>query len=89
MRTIYKYEIETTDTQELNLPYGAEILCVQVQNGKPCIWALIDTEQNLIDEHTIITVGTGHRLGYTFSKANYLGTYQLQGGALVFHVFIS
>ena len=89
MRTIYKYEIETTDTQVLKLPQGAKILCVQVQNEKPCIWALIDTYEDDLYAHTITIVGTGHSVPDNFGAHNYLGTYQLQGGALVFHVFVN
>jgi hypothetical protein len=28
--------------QEIEMPIGAEILCIQTQNEKPCIWAKVD-----------------------------------------------
>jgi hypothetical protein len=89
MRTVFKYPIETTDTQELKLPQGSTILCVQVQNGQPCVWVILDSEVNVNRIYTLTTLGTGHRLSYNLAADNYLGTYQLQGGALVFHVFVN
>lgn len=35
MIKIYKFPIETTDVQNIAMPSGAEILCVQVQHGIP------------------------------------------------------
>jgi len=88
MRTIFKYPIATTDVQTINIPHGSQILCVQVQHGNAQIWALVDTNEGMQTTHTIVTVGTGHKLPSDIGATNYLGTYQLQGGALVFHVFI-
>ena len=86
MQTIWKYELETTDTQEVNIPLGAKILDVQVQHGKPCLWALVDTDRRL--RKTIIsTYGTGHNVDRTIAKI-YIGTYQLSNGDFVFHVFV-
>ncbi len=85
MKTIWKYSIETTDIQLVVMPKGAQILTVQTQNGLPCLWALVDTnspnEQRLIRTH-----GTGHDV-FGSQNLQYIGTYQLEGGALIFHVF--
>lgn len=37
MKKIYKYRIEVTDDQNIEMPVGAKILTVQTQNGVPCI----------------------------------------------------
>jgi hypothetical protein len=42
MKTIWKFPIATVDQQSLPIPAGAEMLCVQVQHGEPCIWALVN-----------------------------------------------
>ena len=42
MKTIYKYELNLYGTTTLDLPIGAEILTVQIQFDKICIWALIN-----------------------------------------------
>ena len=67
------------------MPEGARLLTVQIQDGMPQLWALVDEKAPIIDR-TIATYGTGNSLpdGYL---GEYIGTYQFGGGALVFHVF--
>lgn len=84
---IYKYPIQVTDKQTIKLPAEYQILCVQVQETIPCIWALIDPD-NPEQEVFIETIGTGHPILYEGrTRRSYIGTYQIQGGSLVFHVF--
>ena len=84
MRTIYKYPIETTDTQIVMMPQQAKILTVQVQHGRPCLWAEVNTI--FAPERVVIeTYGTGHQI--LRGKREYIGTYQLYGGDLIFHVY--
>lgn len=84
MKTIYKYSIETTDEQNINMPEMAEILTVQIQYGRPYIWALVDTE-NEQGVKTIEVFGTGNPI--PDGVRSYIGTYQLLNGELIFHVF--
>lgn len=86
MKTIWKFPIETMDRQALPLPRGARILAVQVQHGQPCIWAIVDPKA---DKETVeIRIhGTGHGLSEDSHTYDYIGTYQLRDGELVFHVF--
>lgn len=87
MNTIWKYVLDTTDTQTIEMPSGAKVLTVQVQNGEPCIWALVNTD-NKIEERTFRIYGTGHHMDYKYvDKETYIGSYQLSGGLLVFHLF--
>lgn len=85
MNKIYKFQLEVTDTQIINLSRHAHVLSVQVQNGIPCIWALVGAHVVLDVPYKIDTYGTGHRV--SDSPGSFLGTYQLGDGALVFHVF--
>lgn len=80
---IFKYPLEATDVQYLELPARAQFLTVQVQNGIPCLWALVDPTQKK-ELRRIRTIGTGHPIENDFDST-YLATYQLPG--LVFHVF--
>lgn len=82
MRTIYKYPFEITDVFTIKMPGHSKILDVKMQNGTPCIWALVDTEEPEI-EKTFYLYGTGHK----FTKGEYVGTFQVNGGELVFHLF--
>lgn len=84
METIYKYPIKIIDEQIVTMTEGADILCVQIQNGMPCLWALVDPDIEETETVVIRTIGTGHK----FSDGDsclYIGTYQLP--SLVFHVF--
>lgn len=40
------------------MPKGAEILCVQVQNRNPVIWAKVNLD-NKIEKRSFIVCGTG------------------------------
>ena len=86
-KTIWKFQLETIDNQTLKMPVGAEILTVQTQFEKPCLWALVDPNAEKEDRFIEIFV-TGHAVSYDVSvEMKYIGTYQLHGGSLVFHVF--
>lgn len=87
MKTIYKYQLEVTDEQVIKMPAYAEILTVQIQDGIPCIWVAVNTVFADRD-YKIRTIGTGNPIEKEF-KGRYIGTYQLQNGSLVFHVFLT
>ena len=84
METIWKYKLETIAYQEIEMPVEAKILTVQIQNETPYIWVLCDP--NIRKQPRLIRIiGTGHEREYI--EGTYIGTYQLNDGALVFHVF--
>jgi hypothetical protein len=56
-KVIYKYEVDTI----VVMPIGAEILTVQLQNGKPWIWALVD-KNNQLEERNFDIRGTGYEI---------------------------
>lgn len=84
MRTVYKYPLEVGRT-ELKMPVGATVLDVQMQSGKPTLWALIDLQQQAEERRIFDVYGTGHRMP-NFPGA-YIATVQTFGGNLVWHVF--
>lgn len=84
-RTIWKYDLDTQDEVVLDIPKGAEILTVQMQFGKPCMWVMVDPKAD--KEHRVFEiVGTGNPMEIN-EERQYVATYQLMQGALVFHVF--
>jgi len=91
MKTIWKYELKVTDEQVISVPVGAQALAVQVQGvglcGALCIWALVDSEAEL-RHRTVYIHGTGHEVSLGAQSGRHIGTVQLAGGALVFHVFV-
>lgn len=87
-KVIWKYELAVKDIQDIEIPHGSILLSVQVQFGVPCLWALVfDTaaEKEVI---RLRTIGTGNEiLDEDFNPKDFLGTYQMHGGAFVGHVF--
>lgn len=87
MRSIWKYQITTKDEQTIAMPGGAELLTIQMQFDNLCVWALVDPDKPT-KERTIRIFGTGHPIDADELRVmRYLGTYQLNGGALVFHAY--
>jgi hypothetical protein len=88
MKSVYKYDLEVTDKQVIKLPKFSDILSIQVQNGKPRLWVMIDKEETEIVDRVLYTYGTGHDIDEKDENPLFFhGTYQLDGGTLVFHVF--
>lgn len=85
-KVIYKYQLETTGIQRIYMPFNAEILTTQVQNGILCIWALVNPETIHTECRTIEIHGTGNPM-VSDVKRKYIGTYQTLNGAFVGHVF--
>lgn len=85
MMAIWKFPLKAQDVQSIEMPAGATILTVQTQGGQPCLWAKVDAAKPKT-KRVFETFGTGHPIPETHERA-YLGTYQLVGGALVFHVY--
>ena len=81
---IWKFPLAMTDVQELQMPEGALMLCVQVQRNVPCLWALCD-ETAPKRPRGISIYGTGHPV--SAAPKTYIGTFQIAGGDLVFHAF--
>ena len=84
-RSVWKFPLEATDEQSIDMPDGAEILCVQMQGSMPTLWALVDPLAPKVARHFRVA-GTGHAIK-TFDLPKYIGTFQLAAGSLVFHVF--
>ena len=88
VQTIWKFPIETTDFQNLVMPKGAKVLCVQIQDDNPFIWAMVDPSAEK-EERSFLVLGTGHPVQTEDLNLDYIGTYQLKNGLLVFHLFES
>ena len=86
MKTIWKFPLQVTDEQFVEMPPGSEILCVQTQRETPTLWARVNESNRPNVFKTIIIVGTGHKVP---EKANllYVGTFQIMDGSFVGHVF--
>lgn len=81
MKTIWKFPLAADGL--VRMPIGAEILSVQVQDGQPVIWALVDSDAET-ETRMFRVVATGQHFAPR-PEDRYVGTMQL--GQLVFHIF--
>ena len=84
MKTIWKYKLEVIDKQTISIPTFGEILCVMVQDDKPCIWVSVNP-QNDFEQRTFIIKGTGHNI--IEYNIKYIGSFLLMSGTFVGHLF--
>lgn len=85
MFVIHKYPLPLQDAQNLRVPNGTQILTVQVQAGVPCLWVLKDMTQKIEENIYINIYETGREI--LRKPGKYIGTYQVNNGQYVFHVF--
>jgi len=82
---IFKYVLPLSDDPIVPMPIGAEVISAQGQDLTPVIWAIVDPDQPTVQRRFRI-VGTGHPCeDVDFDQ--FVGTVQLHGERLVFHVF--
>lgn len=82
---IWKFRLDAERRASIEMPKESKILCLQMQEGWPHLWALVD-ESNSYERRTFEICGTGWALDEDIDSKNYIGTYQ-PGNGLVFHVF--
>lgn len=87
MNAIWKFPFEITDDFEIEMPEEAKLLTVATQGDVPCLWAMVDPEAPK-EMRKFYLAGTGHPLHNEYMNDNsYVGSFQMKGGALVFHLF--
>lgn len=88
MLTIYKYVIngEPGEAFRVPMPGNAELLDVQMQHGRPVLWALVDTDQPVGEGCRFVVYGTGAPVNPALSL-KYVGTFQVNEGIFVWHLF--
>lgn len=82
--SIWKYQLEITDRQNVVMREGAQILTAQMQNGTLCLWAMLNPSAPR-ERREIEIIGTGNPA--EAADRRYIATVQMAGGALVWHVF--
>jgi hypothetical protein len=102
LKTVWKVMLPKNDTFDLELPLGAEILAFAAQYEEPCIWMLVDPEEKKTEKRSFRLAGTGHKIKVPEAKPPigisgrstvetptmaHIGTCQLAGGSLIFHLF--
>lgn len=82
---IFKYDLSAEDLQTLKLPVGSELLTVQIQDGAPRLWAVVDAEETRTEDHIVGVALTGHPIPWGVEK--HLGTVQIPTTGFVYHFF--
>lgn len=85
MTKVYKFPLEISDEQKVLMPDGSKVLTVQVQKGKPCLWAECNPDKEPV-LRTFLIRGTGHPIDDDIKK-EYIGTIQILESQIVYHVF--
>lgn len=80
-KIIYKYPVSPRFS--LSLPDKSQILTIQVQNGIPVLWALLDLDKPIFIR-SFECFATGESI-YNSEGFIYIGTFQTDN--LVFHLF--
>lgn len=86
MKTIHKYELKVTDMQVIQMPEHAKVLSANVQHGTVYIWAMVRTENKMVDRKVYMH-GTGHTV-LCGDKAQFVETVMLYDGNIVLHIFV-
>lgn len=80
---IWKFEVKNG---LISMPKGAKILSIQTQKNYPQMWVWVDPSQPKEDRYFEV-FGTGHKMHTTKCTRLYIGTYQVNAGDLVYHLF--
>lgn len=95
MKKIFKYPLDADydgmtarwePCKAMELPCGAQILSVDIQNGKPVMWALVNPDAPM-EKRKIYISNTGGELPDDFGRRRFIGTLLFGGGRIVLHVF--
>ncbi len=87
MKTVYKYPFYVADAIRIPMPGGAIITGVALQEGRPHLWALVDTSRPVV-EHRFRIFGTGHEIPEAiFSRLLTDERWTFQQRPFVWHLF--
>ena len=81
---IFKYLIGTHHKQSIEIPSEYHILDIQIQNGFPVLWAMVNPESEKTTLNLIV-YGTGWNIVHDTNKYYFVRTVQAQG--FVWHYF--
>lgn len=82
-KTVWKTVLNVADIQDIEVPIGSIFLTAREQREELCVWYRCDPFAPKVSIRIAI-IGTGHSAP---DDGLYIGTGQLHGGSLVFHVF--
>jgi hypothetical protein len=84
MIAVYKFPLSTQKDLEIDMPQGATILTVQIQENEPQMWAVVDSMAEPEARHFRV-LKTGDPIDNP-DELIYLGSFQIDH-RLIYHVF--
>ncbi|MGZ4161015.1 MAG: DUF7352 domain-containing protein [Neobacillus sp.] len=90
MYTVWKYTLNATQKQQIDMPLGSKILNAELQHEEIVLYALINkADVGMTEDREIIVLGTGHEIDEDLTKYQFVNTVVMNNGYLMFHVFAS
>jgi hypothetical protein len=83
MKVIYKYELQIKSQQVIEIPRQSKFLTLQLQDGVPCVWLEVNTNNTNTTQRVFKMHGTGHE--FVNNLDVYLGTVLING--FVWHYY--
>ena len=85
---IRRFDFAMKDVVSVAMPTGAELLHIEEECGRVCLWAIVD-ESAPTEAREFRLVGDGPVLGAEFLQAKYVGTLQAPYSTfpVAWHVF--
>ncbi|AUR82382.1 hypothetical protein NVP1023O_73 [Vibrio phage 1.023.O._10N.222.51.B4] len=87
-KSVWKFPLKVADEQYIDVPVGAEPLKAEMQNGELCLWMLVQPSSNKVTKKVHVH-GTGHNVDDALTLGDYVDSFMMHDGALVFHVFVT
>ena len=84
MQTIWKFPFQIEHKITIEMPEGAVLLHVDVQQNTPCIWAVVNPRA-AAKPRQLRLYGTGTPIEEKLGT--HVGSFQMRNGLLVWHVF--
>ena len=92
MKTIYKYKIEPLEGNSnlcklVQMPKDAVIRTAMTQEYDICVWAEVDTEEDLEDvQFEVFATGQEMKQDIGIDR-RYINSVSMENGSLIFHVY--
>jgi hypothetical protein len=83
---VFKYPLPTKAEFEIEMDECGKILKVEIQGAQACMWALVNPIAKKISRKFLV-LGTGIETNYNMNDLKFISTFQVQGGAFIFHIF--
>lgn len=89
MKIIYKYTLDVTDFQEIEMPFGSKIIKVApvsrpFESDKVVLWCICPSDSTVV-KRGFVLIATGR--GFDDKGLKYVDSVIFQKNSLVFHLF--